>query len=108
MDSPFFSGCHVRVKISERSVDALTSVVELAGELDLYSAAELNASLGRAIEEQQCLHLVVDLRAVTSIDFSTIAILSQNARLLEYRHGKMEVVCRDDEIARLLAELGEP
>lgn len=95
------------VKISERSVDALTTVVELDGELDLYSAADVNACLTRAIEVQQCLRLVVDLRNVTAIDFSTIAILTQNARLLAARHGTMEVVCGDGEIGRLLAKAGE-
>jgi anti-anti-sigma factor len=93
------------VKISERSVDALTTVVELEGELDLYSAAELNACLVR--EVQQCLRLVVDLSAVTSIDFSIIAILTQNARALGERHGAMEVLCGDSEIGRLLAKAGE-
>jgi anti-anti-sigma factor len=95
------------VKINERSVDALTSIVELEGELDLYAAAPLNASLMRAIDEQKCLRLVVDLREVSAIDFSTIAILSQNARALSYRHGTLEVVCNDDEIARLLSKAGE-
>ena len=95
------------VKISEQSVDALTSVVALEGELDLYSAAPLNASMVRAIEDQKCLRLVVDLREVTGIDFSTIAILSQNARLLAYRHGTLEVLCNDGEIARLLSKAGE-
>lgn len=95
------------MKIREQSVDPLTSAVELEGDLDLYSAAELNASLLRAIEVHQCLRLVVDLRAVTSIDFSTIAILTQNARALGARHGTMQVVCRDGDIARLLARAGE-
>ena len=95
------------VKISERSVDALTTAVELEGDLDLYSAAELNASLVRAIEVRQCLRLVVDLREVSSIDFSTIAIISQNARLLGSRHGTIDVLCREGEISRLLAKVSE-
>ncbi len=95
------------VRISQRSVDALTTVVELEGDLDLYSAAEVNASLVRAVEVQQFLRLVVDLRAVTSLDFSTIALLIKTARALEARHGSMEVRCEPGEIGRLLTKAGE-
>ena len=94
------------VKISERSVDALTTIIELQGELDLYSAADLNASLGRAVNDQ-CRRLVVDLREVSSIDFSTIAILAQNGRLLASRHGMLEVLCREGEMHRMLVAAGD-
>ena len=100
------SGSPVGVKISERNLDALTALIELEGELDLYAAAEVNASLARAIEMQQCLHLVVDLRRVESIDFSMIALLVQSGRALSARHGTLEVLCHDDEIGRLLSQAG--
>ena len=107
MDSQTLGGARVGLKISERSVDALTAAVELEGELDLYTAADLNASLVRAMDVHQCLRVVVDLRRVTAIDFSTIAILSQNARVLADRHGSMEVLCENGDIARLLSRAGE-
>ena len=92
--------------IKERSLDALTTVVELEGELDLYAAAELNASLTHAVDEQ-CRRLVVDVRGVTRIDFSLIAIIIQTGRVLALRHGILEVVCKEDEVGRLLAAAGE-
>lgn len=94
------------VKISERAVDALTTVVELEGDLDLYSASAVNDALSRA-RTDQCRRLVVDLGGVTSIDFSTIAILAHNGRLLAARHGTLEVVCADGEMRRLLAAAGD-
>ena len=107
MDSPDpKTGPAVGMTIKERSVDALTTVVELEGELDLYAAAELNASLTHAVDEQ-CRRLVVDVRGVTRIDFSLIAIIVQTGRVLGQRHGTMEVVCADDEIGRMLARAGE-
>ncbi len=92
--------------IKERSVDALTTVVELEGELDLYAAAELNASLTHAVDEQ-CRRLVLDVRGVTRIDFSLIAIIVQTGRVLGARHGTLEVVCVDGEIGRMLTTAGE-
>lgn len=94
------------VNISEHSVDALTTVIELSGELDLYSAADVNARLSRAIADQ-CHRLVVDIREISSIDFSTIAILTHSGRALAAHHGVLEVLCRPGEVARLLAAAGE-
>lgn len=94
------------MKINERSIDALTTVIELEGELDLYGAAEVNASLTHAVDEQ-CRRLILDLRGVSRIDFSLIVIIIQTGRVLGQRHGTLEVVCRDDEIGRLLGAAGE-
>lgn len=83
------------MKIIVRSVDALTTVVELDGELDLYSAADVNAALRQAIEDLQCLRLVVDVRKVRAMDFSALALFTQSGRELGARHGRLEVLCMD-------------
>ena len=99
-------GCTVGVTIRQRTVDVLTTVVELEGSVDLYDAAEVNARLGHAIDEQ-CRRLVLDVRRVTGVDFSFVAIVAQTARALAQRHATLEVVCHDNEVGRLLATAGE-
>lgn len=94
------------VTIRERTIDVVTTVVELEGSVDLYDAAEVNARLAQAIDEQ-CRRLVLDVRRVAEIDFSLIAIVAQTARTLAQGHATLEVVCHDNEVGRLLAAAGE-
>jgi len=91
----------VTVTIKERSTDARSTVLELEGRLDLYAAADLNAALDRALREQSR-RVVLDVRRVTDIDFSLIAIIVQTGRTLAQRHATLEVVCEDNEIGDLL------
>ena len=51
------------------------TVVEVAGELDLHSAPQLRAELGRAIESGGAPHVVVDLAGVTFLDSTGVGVL---------------------------------
>ena len=50
-------------------------VVEVAGELDLHSAPQLRAEVGRAIEQGGAPLLVVDLSGVTFLDSTGVGVL---------------------------------
>src|SRR5438270_11026214 len=59
-------------------------VVRLAGELDLYNAAEARAALGEA-SEQQPERLVVDLSEVTFVDSTGLGVLVETRTKLKNR-----------------------
>ena len=50
-------------------------MVEVAGELDLHSAPQLRAELGRAIENNASPRIVVDLAGVTFLDSTGVGVL---------------------------------
>ena len=51
------------------------ALVEVAGELDLHSAPQLRAELGRAIESHAMPRIVVDLAGVTFLDSTGVGVL---------------------------------
>jgi anti-sigma B factor antagonist len=86
---PFFS-------VDDEEVDATTQVVDVAGEVDLYSAPELKAHVLDAIESGKT-RIVVDLTNTTFIDSTTLGVLvGARKRLREY-DGTLAVVCPDND-----------
>jgi anti-anti-sigma factor len=75
-----------------------TAVLVLAGELDLYRAPAIEQALAEAIgSERESLdgnvhHLAVDLRLVTFIDSTTLALLLAASRRQQARRGQLLVL----------------
>ena len=76
-------------------------VIELAGEFDLYTGPQFERvvleAMGRGATE-----VVVDLSDVTFIDSTTIGILMRTRKRLTALRGRLVLVCRDENILRLL------
>jgi anti-anti-sigma factor len=75
-------------------LDDGTPVLALAGELDLYRAPEIEEALAQAIEspdeEPRC--LTVDLRSVTFLDSTALAVLLETTRRQCARGGELIVL----------------
>ena len=72
-----------------------TSVVALAGELDLCRAPELEHALAEAAEPdaaREGLRVVVDLRAVTFLDSNTLALLLAAHGRQQARRGELLIL----------------
>jgi anti-sigma B factor antagonist len=80
-------------------------VLAVRGELDLYTAPEFRAELTR-LAESSGRGLVVDLGASTFVDSSACRALLRAARRLAARGGRLVVVNRDPEIARMFSVMG--
>ena len=82
--------------IDDIEVDATTHVVDVAGEVDLYSAPELKEHVLAAIDAGKT-RIVVDLSRTTFIDSTTLGVLvGARKRLREY-DGALAVVCADED-----------
>lgn len=83
------------------SDDGGATLVELVGEFDLYTGPRFErvvlAALGRGATD-----IVVDLSDVTFIDSTTIGILMRTRNRLAALGGRLLLVCRDQNILRLL------
>jgi anti-sigma B factor antagonist len=86
---PFFS-------VEDEEVDQETQVVEVAGEVDLYSAPELKMHVLDAIDSGKT-RLVVDLTKTTFIDSTTLGVLVGARKRLREHDGKLAVVCPDTD-----------
>ncbi|HEX6714626.1 MAG TPA: STAS domain-containing protein [Thermoleophilaceae bacterium] len=86
---PFFS-------VGDEEVDATTHVVDVAGEVDLYSAPELKMHILDAIDAGKT-RIVVDLTRTTFIDSTTLGVLVGARKRLREHNGALAVVCPDPD-----------
>ena len=91
----------MRVRAEE---DTDSTRVEVAGELDLSTAAELQEAVRRAIDEGRG-QLLVDLGGVTFMDSAGLGALLGAARTARARRTAFGVSCPPGSEARLLIEL---
>jgi anti-sigma B factor antagonist len=89
----------------ERSGRDSAPVLAVRGELDLYTAPEFRKELTRLADSSER-GLVVDLGASTFVDSSACRALLRVARRLALHGGRLVIVNRDPEIARMFAVMG--
>jgi anti-sigma B factor antagonist len=87
-----------RIETTEVAED--TFRVALAGEVDLYTAAEVRAELGRLIELGAS-RIVVDLTSTTYIDSTTLGVLLGALKRLQPNGGELVLVCPERNIRKV-------
>ena len=85
--------------LSQESVDDTTHVVAVRGEIDLFTAPELKAALGEAIEAGRS-RIVVDLSDTTFLDSTALGVLIGTIKRLRSRDGRLTIVNTDQNIAK--------
>lgn len=81
---------------SERLPDGL-GVVQVAGELDLYTAPRLKEELMTVMEDGS-LKVIVDMTGVNFIDSSALGVLIGGVKRLKPKDGRMVLVIVDDNV----------
>ena len=85
--------------IEDRSVDADTHIVSVAGEIDLFTAPEFKQRVSAPIDEGRT-NVIVDLTETTFIDSSSLGVLIGAHRRLRRLEGQLVIVCSNDAIAK--------
>lgn len=80
-------------------VDGDRHVVAVRGEIDLFTAPELKAALGEAIEAGRT-RIVVDLSDTTFLDSTALGVLIGTVKRLRSRDGRLTIVNTDASIAK--------
>ncbi len=80
-------------------------VIELSGEVDLYTAPEFKQHLLEAVAKD-ARHVVVDLTDTTFIDSTTLGVLVGGVRRLREREGDLSLVCSDRNITKIFEITG--
>ena len=81
------------------------AVVEVGGEVDLYTSSQLRDLLFDAIQEGAD-HVIVDLCEVSFIDSSGLGVLVSSARTLGTRGEIITILCGPGVVARALEITG--
>ena len=91
--------------IQDEEIDADTHVIELGGEVDLYTAPEFKERLVQVIEDGKK-QLVVDLSKATFIDSTTLGVLVGGVKRLRPSGGSLALVCTDQNISKIFEITG--
>jgi anti-sigma B factor antagonist len=91
--------------IEDSAVDGQTHVIELGGEVDLYTAPEFKERLLKLIDEGKT-QLVVDLTKATFIDSTTLGVLVGGVKRLRPADGSLALVCTDASIIKIFEITG--
>ncbi len=92
-------------QIQDQEVDADTHVIELGGEIDLYTAPEFKERMAEIIEEGKT-RVVVDLSQATFIDSTTLGVLVGGVKRLRPAGGSLVLVCADENITKIFEITG--
>jgi anti-sigma B factor antagonist len=94
----------VNFHIDDEEIDYATHVIELGGEVDLYTAPEFKERMVELIESGKK-HFVVDLSQATSYDEDSVGALVRVLRLRP-EGGSLTLVCRDENITKIFETTG--
>jgi anti-sigma B factor antagonist len=92
-------GMAIEFSITDRQVNDDTHVVAVTGEIDLFTAPEFKQRVSAPIDAGRS-NVVVDLRATTFIDSSSLGVLIGAHRRLKVRGGALVVVCDNEAIVK--------
>ena len=81
------------------------SVVTVAGEVDVYTAAQLRAVLDEEIGAGNA-RLIVDLDGVSFLDSTGLGVLVGRLKLVRNSSGWLRIVCTNDRILRVFRITG--
>jgi len=95
----------VNFHIQDEEIDAQTHVIELGGEIDLYTAPEFKERMVELIEGGKT-HIVVDLTKATFIDSTTLGVLVGGVKRLRPSGGALALVCTDQNITKIFEITG--
>jgi anti-sigma B factor antagonist len=91
--------------IEDQAVDSDTHVIELGGEVDLYTAPEFKERLLQVIDDGKT-RLVVDLTKATFIDSTTLGVLVGGVKRLRPTGGSLALVCTEPSIVKIFEITG--
>ena len=91
--------------IDDTAVDSQTHVIELGGEVDLYTAPDFKEKLLELIDAGKT-RLVVDLSKATFIDSTTLGVLVGGVKKLRDDDGSIALVCTDPNILKIFEITG--
>jgi anti-sigma B factor antagonist len=95
----------VNFQINDEEIDSTTHVIELGGEVDLYTAPEFKERLVELIESGKK-QIVVDLSEATFIDSTTLGVLVGGVKRLRPAGGSLALVCTDQNITKIFEITG--
>lgn len=88
------------IKVNVRETDSETNIVELAGEIDVYTSPKVKDALGELID-RGVYNLVIDLEKVRYIDSTGLGVLIGGLKRVREHGGTVNLVCTNPQIKKI-------
>jgi len=95
----------MNLKLATRSVDAKASIIDLQGEIDVYTAPQLKQQILEMLD-QGVTHMIVNLTGVEYLDSTALGVLIGGLKRLRERDGKLDIICPNSRIRRIFEITG--
>ncbi|MGC0422172.1 STAS domain-containing protein [Embleya sp. AB8] len=81
------------------------TIVEVGGEIDVYTAPKLREQLVELVNEGQ-FHLIVDMEAVDFLDSTGLGVLVGGLKRVRAHEGSLQLVCTQERILKIFRITG--
>jgi anti-sigma B factor antagonist len=95
----------MNLKINTRHVDGKAAMIDLEGEVDVYTAPQLKQQIINMLDSGM-FHVIVNLSAVEYIDSTALGVLIGGLKRLRERNGTLDLVCPNPRIKRIFEITG--
>lgn len=95
----------MNLKVSARPFGEQASVIDLEGEVDVYTAPQLKQQIINLLDVGT-LHVTVNLTAVDYLDSTGLGVLIGGLKRLRERDGTLDVICPNPRIKRVFEITG--
>ena len=95
----------MNLKINTRSIDNLASLIDLEGEVDVYTAPQLKQQIIELLD-RGVRYIIVNLTAVDYLDSTALGVLIGGLKRLRERDGILDLICPNPRIKRIFEITG--
>lgn len=95
----------MNLKMNIRPIDEQASIVDLQGEVDVYTAPQLKQQIITMLDSG-VKHIVVNLADVEYLDSTALGVLIGGLKRLREREGTLDLICPNPRIKRIFEITG--
>ena len=95
----------MNLKLETRSVDPRASIIDIQGEIDVYTAPQLKQQILDLLD-RGVNHVIVNLTGVEYLDSTALGVLIGGLKRLRERDGTLDIICPNTRIRRIFEITG--
>lgn len=95
----------MNLKLNTRTINDQTSLIDLEGEVDVYTAPQLKQQIITLLDSG-VKHVIVNLSAVDYLDSTALGVLIGGLKRLRERNGTLDLICPNQRIKRIFEITG--
>lgn len=95
----------MNLRLQTRFVDSKVSIIDLQGEIDVYTAPQLKQQILDMLDKG-VIHIIVNLADVEYLDSAALGVLIGGLKRLRERNGTLDIICPNTRIKRIFEITG--